>query len=141
MTSSLVHLSRFVAPAEPTADLRISDAREQLDHWSHRASELPWHRRSARREARRMVARSRAQLIAAHLDRTALAPLSRRATPLLDTHGRSAGRHARRLAWTVLRSNPLGRRFIAGAAAVAGAGLVAFAGIGALATHLLGLWG
>jgi len=84
-----------------------------------------------------MVASSRASLIAAHLERWGFRSLERVLAPLLDTRGRSAGGHARRLAWTSMRRTAIGRRVLA----IAGGGLAVFAvaGVAAgwLALHLL----
>jgi hypothetical protein len=140
MAIALLSLSRLAAPAEPTHGSPIADARESLDHWSRRAADLPWHKRAARREARVMVAASRARLIVAHLERWGLATLAGLLAPLLDTGGRSAGAHARSLALSTARRTPLGRHFLLAAGAAAAAGLASLALIAALVTHLLGLW-
>jgi hypothetical protein len=140
MATALLSLSRLAAPAEPSEGTPITDARQALDRWTRRASELPWHHRAARREARRMIATSRAQLIGAHLERWGLATIARVLTPLLDTGGRGAGAHVRWLTWSSMRRTPLGRRILLGAAGITAASVACLALFAALVTHLLGLW-
>ena len=59
MATKLVLLSRLAAPSEPPQGTRIAEARQDLHNWSRHASELPWRRRTARREARRKIAAAR----------------------------------------------------------------------------------
>jgi hypothetical protein len=139
MATALLSLSRLAAPNETAEGTRIMDAREALDYWSSHASGLPWHRRAARREARVMIARFRAELIAAHLERWGLGAVARVLAPLLDTRGRGAGAHLRTLALTSMRRNALGRRILIGAASIAAVSLACVALIAALATHLVAL--
>jgi len=87
--ATALSLSRLAAPTEPVQGSRITEARQALDYWSGRAAELPWHRRTARREARMMIATHRAQLIVARLERWGLGTVARGLAPLLDTRGRS----------------------------------------------------
>lgn len=55
--------------AEAISGPSVADAREALAYWRGRQSRLPWHRFSARAEARAMERRWRARLVRAHLDR------------------------------------------------------------------------
>jgi hypothetical protein len=137
MATALLSISRLTAPSEPPRGTRIADARQALDHWSRRAAELPWRRRGARRDARRMIATARAQLVGAHLERWGLATVDRAFTPLLDTGGRSAGAHVRVLAFTAVRRTELGRRLLLGAAAVTAGSIAIIAVVAAIATHLI----
>ena len=139
MATKLVLLSRLAAPSEPPGGTRIAEARQELHDWSRHASELPWRRRTARREARERLATARAQLIGAHLERWGLGPADRVLTPLLDTRGRSAGSHARSLAFAGMRRTALGRRILLGAAALTAAALATVTAIAALATHVIAL--
>jgi hypothetical protein len=135
MARSLLILSRLAAPSEPGSAL--ADSREALGYWSRRASELPWHRRTARREASAKIATARAQLIRAHLQRWRLGGVDAIIGPLLDTGGRSAAAHARSLALTSMRRTPLGRRILVAGATVTALSLTCF-GLGtAVAIHLL----
>jgi hypothetical protein len=137
MTTALVSLSRLAAPSEQAS--RIADARQALDHWTRRAADLPWHRRAARREARRMIATARAQLIGAHLERWGLFTVDRTLTPLLDTGGRSPGSHVRSLAFTSVRRTAIGRRILLGAAGLTAGTVAIVAVVVALATHLIAI--
>jgi hypothetical protein len=138
MTSALISLSRLTAPSEPPHG-RIAVAREALAYWSRRASDLPWRRRAARREARTMLATSRAELVGAHLERWGLGGLERRLGPLLDTRGRGSGAHLRSLAFATMRRTRLGRRILFAGAALAGAAVVLLALAAAIATHVIGV--
>ena len=134
MDSVLLFLSRLAARSHST---RIDDARESLAFWSRRADELPWRRRAARRQARERITTARTQLIGAHLERTRLGAFAAHVTPLLDTRGRSAGGHARSLAFTTMRRTPIGRKLLIGAAA-GNAGMIAIIAVAAVvATQLL----
>jgi hypothetical protein len=137
MSTALISLSRLAAPSEPVHGTRITATRDAVDHWSRRASDTPWHRRAARREARAMVTRSRAELVGAHLERWSLSAVERRLTPLLDTRGRSGGAHLRTLAFATMRRTPLGRKILLAGAGVAAGSLVLLAAVIALATHLI----
>lgn len=137
MATALLSLSRLAVPSEPPHGTRIAEARSELDEWSRRAAELPWRRRSARREARKMIVSARAQLIGAHIERWGFATVDRALTPLLDTGGRSTGAHLRWLAFTAVRRTALGRRILVGAAALTAAAVTMVALIVALATHLI----
>jgi hypothetical protein len=137
MSTALISLSRLAAPGEPSHDARIVDAREALTHWSRRASDLPWHKRAARREARMNAARARADLIAAHLERWGLGSLARLLTPLLDTRGRSGGAHVRSLALTSARRTAIGRRIMLGVAGIAFATIACLAVVVELVTHVV----
>jgi len=139
MPNTLLALSRLAAPSESVHGTRLADARQALDQSSRHAAQLPWHRRSARREARRTIATARAQLLGAHLERWGLVTLDRRVTPFLDTRGRSAGGHARSLALTYARRTPILRRILFAAAAFTAASIAAVALIAALATHVITL--
>src|SRR5262245_22961420 len=121
MATAFLTFSRLAAPSEPAEGSPITDAREALGHWSRRASDLPWHKRAARREARVMIAASRARLIVAHLERWGFGALARVLAPLLDTGGRSGGAHVRSLAWGTARRTPLGRRVLLAAGGLAAA--------------------
>ena len=71
--------------------------------------------------------------IRAHLAHTRLGTFA----PLLDTHGRSPGGHARSLAVTTMRRTAIGRKVLVGAA-VAGAGTLAIVAAAiVVATHFL----
>jgi hypothetical protein len=64
-------LSVSPASGHRTSDNRggsVASAREALAYWRRREESLPWRRRAARAEARDMIARSRGQLISAHLE-------------------------------------------------------------------------
>ena len=137
MSTALISLSRLAAPSEPIHGTRIAAAREALDHWSGRASELPWRRRAARREARAMLTRSRAELVGAHLERWGMGAAERRLMPLLDTRGRSGGAHLRTLAFVALRRTPLGRRVLLAGAGIAAGSLVLLAAAVEVAAHLI----
>lgn len=139
MATKLVLLSRLAAPSEPPQGTRIAAARQDLNHWSRHAADLPWRRRTARREARRKIAAARAELIGAHLARSGLARADRLFTPLLDTRGRGAGAHARSLALAGMRRTTLGRRILLGAALLAAASLASIAAVVALTTHGIAL--
>jgi hypothetical protein len=80
---------------------------------------------------------ARAQLIGAHVERWGLPAVDRRLTPLLDTGGRSAGAHARSLAFGSLRRTALGRRLLIAATGLAAAAVVAGAAVVALAIHFV----
>lgn len=84
-----------------------------------------------------MVARSRAELVGAHLERWGLGALERRLTPLLDTRGRGGGTHLRTLAFATMRRTPLGRKILLAGMGVAAGSLVLLAAVIALATHLI----
>jgi hypothetical protein len=111
-------------------DTSLGDARESLAYWQDRHSQLPWHSRAARREAREMVSRCRARLVRAHLDRLGLGWLAAVAEP----HLRSRRVYARWLWVVVIRRNPLVRKWLliatlaAGALAVLGVGAVIVVG-------------
>jgi hypothetical protein len=139
MASALLSLSHLAAPYEPAQGTRIAEARQALDHWSRHASELPWRRRAARREARMRIATARAQLIGAHLERWGLGAVERLLSPLLDTRGRSRGAHVRSLAFTSLRRTALGRRILLGAAGLAAAWLAVLGIVILIAIHVVGL--
>lgn len=139
MATALLSLSRLAAPTEPAHGSRITEARQALDYWSGRAAELPWHRRTARREARMIIATHRAQLIVAHLERWGLGTVARGLAPLLDTRGRSGAAHARWLALTSIRRTALGRRILISAAALAAVSLAGLALIVTLVTHVVSL--
>jgi hypothetical protein len=130
MDSVLLFLSRLL---DRSRSIRIADAQESLSYWSRRHDELPWHRRSARREARERMAAGRAQLIGAHLENTPLGAFTPRVVPLLGTTGRSA----RALAFASVRRTAIGRKLLLGAT-VAGAGMLAVIAAGTVvATQLL----
>jgi len=135
MARSLLMLSRLAAPCEPGSAL--DDSREALGYWSRRASELPWHRRTARREAGAKIATARAQLIRAHLQRWRLGSVDAVIGPLLDTGGRSAAAHTRSLALTSMRRTPLGRRILLAAATLTALLLTCLGLVTALVIHLL----
>ncbi len=137
MSTALISLSRLAAPSEPINGTRITAAREALAYWSRRASDLPWRQRAARREARAMITRSRAELVGAHLERWGLGAVERRLTPLLDTRGRSGGAHLRVLAFATMRRTPLGRKVLLAGAGVAAGFVVLLAAAIALATHFI----
>jgi hypothetical protein len=105
----------------------VTEARAALAHWSQRAADLPWHRRSARREARMMISTSRAQLVAAYLELWGFGLLARILLPVLDTRGRSAGSHARSLALTSVRRTAIGRKMLVAAAGIVVASLACLA--------------
>ena len=129
-------LSRLTAPG-PSCDTRLVDAREALSYWSHRASELPWHKRASRRDARMRAASARADLIAAHLERRGLGSLARLLMPVLDTRGRSGVAHARSLALASARRTAIGRRIILGATGVAIATIACLVVMAVVVTHVL----
>jgi hypothetical protein len=130
---------RSVAEPQPSGGASLAEAREALAFWSARASRLPWHRRGARREAQLMVARSRARLIGAQLERRGLGPLALALAPLLQTLARSRKAHLRGLLLLFLRRTPQGRALLVGAAAVVAASLAGLALLAALASQLLPL--
>jgi hypothetical protein len=140
MSTALLSLSRRAAPAEPSHGTPIAEARDALAYWSRRASELRWHQRAARREARSMIATSRARLVGAHLERWGRGTIAHRLIPLVGIRGLIAGAHVRSLVWTTMRRTPIGRRILLGAAGVAAASVACLALGAALLTHLLGLW-
>jgi hypothetical protein len=130
MTRVLIFLSHLIAPHETDPHSSIAEAREAFVHWSQHADGLPWRRRAERREANAMAATWRARLITAHLQRLHLGQFETALMPVLDTGGRSAGAHARRLALSSARRTAIGRRVLAAAFAAAAmtvAGLVATA--------------
>jgi hypothetical protein len=93
----------------------LEQARGSLDFWRRRRSALPLYRVKARREAKEMIRRSRAQVVAAERLRfgTGLAGLLRRllaGEPLPWRLGRK--RMLLRLAWRI------GRRGVSDAAAI-----------------------
>ena len=137
MSTALISLSRLAAPTEPSHGTRIAAAREALDYWARRASDLPWRQRAARRDARAMVAKHRAELVGAHLERWGLGAMERRLTPLLDTRGRSGRAHLGRLAFATMRRTPLGRKILLSGAVTAAGSVVLLAAAIALATHLI----
>ena len=137
MSTALISLSRLAVPGELSRDARIIDAREALTYWSCRASEVPWHKRAARREARTKAASARADLIAAHLERWGLGSLARLLMPLLDTRGRSIGRHVRSLALTSVHRTAIGRRVMLGVAGIAIATFTCLAVLAGLVTHVM----
>ena len=137
MSTALISLSRLAAPSEPVHGTRITAAREALDYWSRRASDLSWRQRAARREARAMATRSRAELAGAHLERWGLGAVERRLMPLLDTRGRSGGAHLRMLAFATMRRTSLGRKILLAGAGVAAGSLVLLAAVIALVTQFL----
>ena len=137
MSTALISLSRLTAPSEPIHGTRITAARDALDYWSRRASDLPWRQRAARREARAMVTRSRAELVGAHLERWGLGAVERHLTPLFDTRGRSGGARLRTLAFATMRRTPLGRKILLAGAGIAAGSLVLLAAMIALATHFI----
>ena len=114
----------------------ITEARASLSYWSDRASDLPWHRRAARREARMMISTSRAQLIAAYLEQWGLGLLARLLLPFLDTRGRSTGSHARSLALSSVRRTAIGRRLLVAAAGIVVASIACLALVVALVAHV-----
>ena len=137
MSTALISLSRLAAPTEPIHGTRIAAARAALDYWARRASDLPWRQRAARREARAMIARHRAELVAAHLGRWGLGAVELGLTPLLDTRGRSGRAHLGTLAFATMRRTPLGRKILLAGAAIAAGSVVLLAAVIALATHLI----
>lgn len=100
--------------AAASAPPDLSDGIESLAYWRARHRDLPWFRRSARREAERMMAaweRRVAQAIAARPE----SPLRDRASAALLV-ARSGGRRwARRWAWRI-QSRLLALAVAAGAA-------------------------
>lgn len=134
MDSVLLFLSRLL---NRTHSIRIADAQESLTYWARRHDELPWHRRAQRREARERMTAGRAQLIGAHLENTPLGAFTPRVAPLLDTRGRSAGGHARSLAFTTIRRTAIGRKLLMGAAVASAATLAIVAATTVVATQLL----
>jgi hypothetical protein len=139
MVNVLLFLSRLIAPTDRPGETRIRDAREALDYWSRRESDLAWHRRAHRREARRMIATWRAELVGIHLERLGLASLAHGVAPLLDTHGRSAAGHARSLALSSARRTAIGRRILFAAAGLAVASAVLLVVAAGVAAHLAGV--
>jgi hypothetical protein len=131
-------LSHLAADSEPSAGASIAEAREALAFWSARVSQLPWHRRGARREARMMVSRWRARLACAHLERWRLGWLVLALAPLLQTLGHSRREHARRLL-LLLRRTAVGRWALVAAAALVVASLASLALFAALASQQLAL--
>ena len=140
MSKALLSLSQLAAPADSSHGTALGDARDALAYWSRRASELPWHQRAARREARSMIATSRARLVGAHLERWGLGTLAPRLIALLGTNGLTARGHVRSIVWTTMRRTPIGRRILLTAAGVAAASAACFALAAAALTHVLGLW-
>lgn len=138
MTRVLIFLSQLIAPHETDPHSSIAEAREAFVHWSQRADGLSWHRRAERREARAMAATWRARLITAHLQRWRLGQFETALMPLLDTGGRSAGAHARRLTWSSARRTAIGRRIITATLVAAGITATAMAVAAALVLHGLG---
>jgi hypothetical protein len=137
MPSALLSLSRLAAPAETVEGGRIADARHALDYWTAREASIPWHRRSDRREARTMIAKSRARLITGHLEHHGLGRVAQLLEPVLDTGGRSVGAHARSLVWTPLRRTAIGRRIKFALAGAAAAGVACVAVVAAVIAYLL----
>ena len=135
MTSPLLVVSRLVAPDAHATP--IAEARESYAYWTKRADALPWHRRSARRDARVHASRWRARLLQAHLERWQLRTVARVAMPVLDTRGRSAAVHGRSLALTAVRRTAIGRRVLVAAVVLAAAGIATAAVIAGIALHLL----
>lgn len=117
-------LSVSPAPGPRTGDTpgaSLAEAREALAHWRQREESLPWHRRAARAEARSMIARSRGQLVSAHLANWGVGSGSL-IHPLVRILALPRREQKRWLASTVLR-HPLARRLrrmtiLAGLAAV-----------------------
>jgi hypothetical protein len=136
MNRILVFLSRLFAPREGLEHSAIVEARDAFGYWSERADALPWHRRAERRQAREMTATWRARLIGAHLERWRLGRFQPAVMPVLDTGGRSAATHARRLAWSSARRTAIGRRILMAALAAAVVAAAALTALVALAVHL-----
>jgi hypothetical protein len=137
MASALLSLSRLAAPTGALDGSKIAEARHALDYWSTRESNVPWHRRAERREARTMIATSRARLIAAHLDHWGFGRVARVLAPVLDTGGKGAGAHLRSLAWTPLRRTAIGRRILFAAAGVAAAVVACLAVVAGVVLYLV----
>lgn len=136
MNRILVFLSRVATPRDKSDNSGIVEARDAFGYWSERADALPWHRRAERRQAREMTATWRARLIAAHLERSRLGRFQPAVMPVLDTGGRSAAAHARRLAWSSARRTAIGRRIIMAALAASVVAAAALTALVALALHL-----
>jgi hypothetical protein len=125
-----------LVPTSLPAGASVAEAREALAYWSQCASQLPWHRRAARREARVMVARWRARLICAHLERWGLGFVAVALAPLLHAFERPRAAHVRRLAVLVLWRTPLGRRALVAVAALVTAAVASVALLAVLGSQL-----
>src|SRR4051794_32057267 len=139
----LARLGLLLAGRASSADMKfssgasIAQAREALAFWRSRLSQLSWHRRAARREARTRVSRARVGLIRAHLQERQLGHFAAALQPLVVALGRTRGDHLRWLWAVLLRRNPLVRRWLLTVAVTAVGSLVALALLAVFAAHLV----
>ena len=85
---------------------------------ARRLRRLSWYRRTARTEAREMVARGQRRMLQAELERWRLHGVARPLIALIDGWGSTRGLAARRAAKRVLRAAPVARMAALAAAAV-----------------------
>jgi hypothetical protein len=117
-TSRLLPRPAFDVETEASCGTSVADAREALAFWRGRLKRLPWYRRSARAEAREMVARWRRRALQAELERWRLRALAPPLLALIDWWGPTRAVAARRVTRRALRASPLARMVALAATAV-----------------------